>query len=208
MRAALLGLLLCSVVFAEKGLRPDGSLDMSSLRVTFREGELDLVKNILESFLKNEGQTATKDEKIFAYKYLGVIYAANPAERAKAESYFSLLLPLAPNIELVDMYVSDDIQAVFDKVKSQYQHTQEYRAHFDAFGNPLPGSKRVVANSGPETKPVPAAKPDNSEIEPKEPSHAWVWWTAGITAAVVGTGAVIWMVEANKSSPTHLSSGI
>ncbi len=148
-------IVLLTGLFAEAPLVPKSKLDMTSVQVDFREGELDVVKNLLESFLKNQGATATRDEKIFAFKYLGVIYAANANGKEKAESYFNQLLPLAPNIELADMYVSKNIQSIFDEVKREYLHTQDYATNFDAFGNPKAKEKPEWPQPPRNRKPTP-----------------------------------------------------
>ncbi len=183
------GIVLYKPVFAEKG-----KLDMSSLQVDFREGELDIVKNLLESFLKNQVSTATRDEKIFAYKYLGVIYASNATSRKKAESYFNQLLPLAPNIELTDMFVSKEIQTVFDEVKRDYLHSQDYNSNFDSFGNP---KWNGISSKGPQ---VENPEQNTAKRSPK----SWLWWTAGLSVAAVGTGVALWVMEPGSKDPgTH-----
>jgi len=191
-------LLLGTAVYAGVNPSPNGNLDMTGIRSTFQDGDLDSVKVILESFQKQHGSTATRDEKAFTYKYLGVIYAAKPATRAKAESYFNLLLPLSPNIELTDMYVPRDIQAIFDNVKNEYLHSQEYNSKFDALGNP-----KNPVNNTPVASPIaPAPKPAIASEPPKKKD--WIWWTVGGAATVaVGTGIVLMMSPGTSSSSAH-----
>ncbi len=192
-RSTSLLLILAGLLLAEPP-PPKSKLDMTSLQVDFREGELDVVKNLLESFLKNQGSTATRDEKIFAFKYLGVIYAANANGKEKAESYFNQLLPLAPNIELADMYVSKNIQALFDDVKREYLHTQDYATNFDAFGNPKANAKTgvVVKTDKPKTESTSLQSGSGK-------SHTWMWWVGGITLAAAGTGAIILATESGST---------
>ncbi len=195
----LLSILLAANLHAASVTPADPKLDMKTVQVNFREGELEAVKTLLESFLRKQGASATRDEKIFAYKYLGVIYAANQEERTRAESYFNQLLPLAPNIELADMYVSHNILEIFDKVKREYLHTQDYRAHFDSFGNP-----KAPEKNGPATKQAPKT----AQVEATS-NNAWVWWTvAGV--ATVGAGAAFWAVESGHSSSpaNHVTGGL
>ncbi len=188
MKNMILAILLLAVT-GRAAVPPSGKLDMKTIQVNFREGELDAAKTLLESFLRLQGGSATRDEKIFAYKYLGVIYAVDSASEPKAESYFYQLLHLAPNIELADMYVSKSIQGIFDKVKGEFLHTQEYRDHFDAFGNPR----------NPEKRP-PLASPAKKSAVVSEPyNNAWIWWSAG-AVATVGAGVAVWMMESNGTS--------
>ena len=191
-------LFLGTAVHAGDNPTPDGKLDMTGIRNTFQDGDLDSVRVMLESFQKQHGSTATRDEKAFTYKYLGVIYAAKTSTRAKAESYFNLLLPLSPNIELTDMYVPKGIESIFENVKNEYLHSQEYNSKFDALGNPKnPVNNTPVANPTPQaSKPPIAAEP------PKKKD--WIWWTVGGAATVaVGTGVVLMMSQGTSSSSPH-----
>lgn len=182
----LLFALIVTPIFASNTGKTD--LDMKSVQSNFREGELEVVKNLLESFLKHQSTIATRDEKIFAYKYLGVIYASNASDKLKAESYFNQLLPLAPNIELADMYVSQNIQDIFDKVKKDYLHTQEYRSHFDAFGNPIVSDNTTPKKNGP--------KKSEKQISPS--SNSWIWWTTAGVAAIGGAAILLWVIESEQ----------
>ncbi len=191
-------LLLGIWIHADVNPSPNGKLDMTGLRNTFQDGDLDSVKVILEFFQKKHGSTATRDEKAFTYKYLGVIYAANTATRSKAESYFNLLLPLSPNIELNDLYVPKSIQAIFDNVKNEYLHSQEYNSKFDALGNP-----KNTGNNNPVAGPTaPARKPPVAAEPPKK--NTWIWWTVGGAATVaVSTGVLLMMSQGTSSSSSH-----
>src|SRR3990172_3693566 len=80
--------LLCSAV----------PLDMAGIKAVYREGDLDAVRENLEHFLRKNGDSATREERIFAYKYLGVVYAAQATARARAETYFSRALDLSPDL--------------------------------------------------------------------------------------------------------------
>ena len=84
------------------------------------------------------------------------------------------------------MYVSKNILTIFDEVKKEYLHSEDYRSRFDDFGNPLPPDKSQTGRA--------ANLSNNNHI-----NHKWIWWTAGIATVAVGTGVVVWMVEDGKS---------
>ncbi len=187
MRLAIPLLLSFGVLFAGTGVLPNGKLDMPTLQDAYKEGKLDEVKENLEVYLKEKGDGAGKGELIFINKYLGLIYAANPNDRSRADSYFSQLLTLAPTFELTDTHVSKDIQDIFDQAKKDFQRAQEYNAHHDAFGNPIEAPKEEAA---------PGSKP----------SHAWVWWTAGLTTVAAGASVAAWMMQPDKPpAPAHFA---
>ncbi len=56
----------------------------------FFEGEFEVVSHKLESFLKTHGSEVSRSEIKFVYKYLSVVYAADPNTKVKAESYMYL----------------------------------------------------------------------------------------------------------------------
>ena len=186
MKAAPIIFLAFAAVWAENGLLPNGKLDLPTLQAEYREGELEKVKGVLELYLKEAGESVTRDEQVFVLKYLGVIYASNPDETIRAEAYFNQLLPLAPNMELTDMFASKAIQKIFDEVKRDFTRAQEYNSKYDAFGNPLPGAAPVASKS-----------------------HAWIWWTAGLTAVAAGSGTAYVMMQDEKTPrlANHYSGG-
>jgi hypothetical protein len=68
--------------------------------------------------------SSTREDSIFVFKYLSVIYAADSTTRLKAESYMVQHLRLMPTIELVDLYISDNIHAISNlRVRSFPIHT-------------------------------------------------------------------------------------
>jgi hypothetical protein len=173
------------------GVLPNGRLDMKSIRKAYMESDFLPVREALEGFMKYHRNDATRDEKVFSHIYLGVIYAADSIQDAKAESHFNALMEIAPNIELVDMFVPPQIQNIFDRVKHDYLRMKEYGRKYDALGNPIPNASDSIK---------PAAKTDHPKqqrIESK-PDHEWLWWTLG-GVAVVGAGAGIYYMTTNSS---------
>lgn len=60
------------------------NLDKESIKELYFDGEFKAVAEGLESFLETEEDLSDED-RIFAYKYLSVVHAANPDTRKKAE---------------------------------------------------------------------------------------------------------------------------
>jgi len=153
---------------AVAGLNADGSLDRPKISKAYFEGDFDQVVEALEAFRKLHPDP-TREDRIYTYKYLSVIYAAKPETRAKAESYMYQLLKIMPSIELMDLYISDNIESIFNTVRARYEQQQRYGLDSGQGSRPAAGA----------AKPVQAA----------DPALSWVWWTAGavgIAAAVAG----------------------
>lgn len=186
-RSAILLLITVSVAFGAFGRLPDGRLDQKSLRAAYMESEFKKVASALESFRKASPASATKMDWVFAYKYLGVIYAADSTQSTRAEQNFNQLLTLSPNIELVDMYAPAKIQALFNEVKAEHRKRIEYESRFDPLGNPI----RPV-------EPADSAKP---QISPNKSSKKWLWWTTAGVAVGAGAGVLVWFQYFRDSGP-------
>ncbi len=120
--------------YAIYGYLSNGALDKAAISNDYFEGDFQKVLPPLENYRTNFPQTATKEDSVFVFKYLSVIYCSNPATKAKGESYMVALIRLMPAIELLDLYVSDNIQAIFKNVKADYYAQQEYIQKHDQYG--------------------------------------------------------------------------
>lgn len=172
---------------AEPFISAQGRLNMGLLRKTYTEGDFEPVRETLETFMKKHEQGATRDEKVFAHIYLGVIYAADSASDVRAEHHFNALLALAPNVELVDMFIPPKIQHMFDRVKGDFIRAQEYGRKYDALGNPIADNQAGLPPQ--EEKKAPALKKE------KRGSY-WAIATLG-TAAAIGAGVGIYYMAAS-----------
>ncbi len=156
---------------ASFGFKLDGTLDKAAISHAYFEGEFARILPPLETYRQSFPKSATRDDSVFVYKYLSVIYAADPNTKTKAESYMVQLIKLMPTIELIDLYISDNIEAIFKNVKESYEHQQEYVKDHDELGH---------------------VKSDKKTISEKHNGngHA-IWWLAGGVgvAAAVGTVA-------------------
>lgn len=172
------------------GLKPDGGLDKEAISKAYFDGDFDQIQAPLEEF-RRTAKNPKKEDLIFCYKFLSVIYASDPATKSKAESYMVQLLKLAPNIELLDLYVSDTIKNHFSRVKKEFQEEQRYKQQYDLVGNRIGPDTLAGGSPGPgsassSSNPVPG-KTESLPTRKKKASSAWIWWTAGAaaTAAVV-----------------------
>jgi hypothetical protein len=127
--AIMIGLFLlaASPALALKGINADGTLDKQTISKAYFEGEFWTVINALEAFRKS-GMKTSREDSVYTFKYLSVVYAADPTTRKKAESYMYQLIKMMPTIDLIDLYISDNIESIFKKVKSDYEKLEKVHA--------------------------------------------------------------------------------
>lgn len=185
----LLGLLILAPrAFASFGFKLDGTLDKPTISKAYFESDFERIVLPLETWRQGVADNKTREDSIFVFKYLSVIYAANPATKEKSRSFMFMLLTLAPTIEILDMYASDEIELMFRSVKREFKERNDYLSTHDHLGK-----------EKPKPEPPPPAK-----VKPKEShSTAWVWWTVGgVGTAALITGTVLVLNQDSKASPS------
>jgi hypothetical protein len=150
-------------------------LDTTSIHKIYVDGDFDQATDMLETALRDGTKLGHRDS-VFAFKHLGVMYAAKYETREKGKKYMMLLLQTEPTAKIMDMYASDMIYMIFKNLQDEYSLS-------------LAKMKRaqghVLANA--ETEPP---KADSTRERPR--SFAWVYWTAG---ALVATGGIVLAVH-------------
>ena len=181
--------LLPHIGWAGFGFKLDGSLDKEAIAYEYFEGEFSRILPPLEEYRQSFPENSTREDSIFVFKYLSVIYAADSSTRTKGESYMVQLLKLKPTIELIDLYISDNIKAIFKDVKESYLQQQKYIREYDQFGN--------------EKRDSVSRSLSGTVSSPKKSSRSWVWWTlGGLGTAAVATTAYFAMSDESQSKNT------
>lgn len=187
---------------ALSGINPDGSLDKPAISKAYFEGEFQTVIDALEAF-RRSGKAASREDSIYTFKYLGVVYAAEPATRLKAESYMYQLIRMAPKIDLLDLYISDTIHGIFLKVKGDYEDIERSRA--------------VAAESGHRGDPGMAGSPSvpSTEGEPapvRKHGGLRIWAPIALGGAGLATAAyflaALQRVEDENRSPRPVAVSV
>jgi len=168
---------------AVPGLNEDGSLNKETIKEFYFGGDFPNVLNALEHFRKNNPD-ASKEDLIFVYKYLGVVYASDPETKDRAESYMYQLLKLIPAVDLVDMYISDNIESIFRTVKERFYRMEKRQ-------NPA-GSSIATSKSSSSDKEVPLHK------------NRTVWMVAGGFAVV--TAVTLFLIFSNGDEEPEAKS--
>lgn len=179
------------------------ALNQKEIHAAYNEGDFDKVTNLIDAFNKaNKGYS--RADSIFIAKHLAVVYSANPQSREKGKYYMYRLLEMMPSAELVDMFVSDEIDRIFDKVRKEFL-TRQKAFGVDSSQISMPakpagssgqygsasaagkaGAKPAVEKTGPSSEYLAAGK------EEKQPywKRNGFWIAGGIGLIVAGTAAV------------------
>lgn len=181
-------------------------LSFAKIKGLYKEGEFEKIRLTLEDFLKKSGRSAEPKEKIFAYKYLGVIYAAEPEGYPLAETYFYQMLKLAPNAHLSDLYVSSAIENVFTKTQVRFQKENRDNSEYDEFGNRRGAQDTGMAVTPIKRDTIRPVRPSKTDARPpKRPTPAknssigaWPWVLGG--GVVLAAGGYFWYLSQEKGT--------
>lgn len=102
------------------------TVDQKKVHAEYGDGNFETVVQILEEYRARHDHYRPADSVVVA-KYLGVVYAANPATREKGKYWLYRMLQLDPGQDLVDLYVGEEVQGVFEKVRQEFIVRRNYR---------------------------------------------------------------------------------
>lgn len=179
------------VASAEKSSKPaqvsaslEARLDTASIHHLYLDGEFEPAIEGLEK-ARRGGLLKTHDDSVFAFKHLGVMYAAKYETLEKGKSFMYQLLSIEPSVKIMDMYASDMIYMIFRNVQEEYALRT---------GRPSNPAETDTA------RPVHPA--------PKAPSK-WPYWTAsGLAVAGVAGIAAYFFLFSGSTSGSHYEGGM
>jgi hypothetical protein len=167
---------------------PAATLNQKQIHDAYNEGNFEYVISTLENFLRSNKTTSHADS-IFVTKHLAVVYSANPATRERGRYYMNRLLEMLPSAKLVDMYVSEEIDRIFDKVREEFVTRQQ---SFGISGSdvnlPARPTEAGSGNSGGSSSTASGATSEGVRPAKKE-NHALLWIAGGVGLAAAGTAA-------------------
>ena len=150
------------------------------------DGEFEPAIDRLEHILA-EGLLKNHEDSVFAYKHLGVMYAAKYETMEKGKGYMYRLLAIEPSVKILDMYASEMIYMIFRNVQAEYQMR--------------------TARIGGSGIPVPLDTAKGKSLPPKDRNRNWQYWTAG-TMVVVGAGiSAYFLLQDGPAQPNHFKGG-
>lgn len=157
------------------------SLAQGKIHDLYNGGDFEPVIAVLETWIRNH-KTYSHSDSVFIAKHLAVVYSANPQTLEKGKYYMFRLLELLPSAKLVDMYVSEEVDRIFARVREEFVTRQR------AFGV---DTSRISLPDRP--------RPDGagSGAAPRK-SRALLW--TGIAAGGTLAAAGIWAWYAGSES--------
>ena len=163
---------------------PADTLDQRKIHDLYNAGDFEPVISVLETYLADH-KTYSHSDSVFIAKHLAVVYSANPETREKGKYYMFRLLELLPSAKLVDMYVSEEVDRIFDKVR------EEFRARQHSFG--VDTSRMELPDRPRQGEP---------RISDGRAGHTWLWISlaGGAALAAAGAGAWIWIANSDGTS--------
>jgi hypothetical protein len=179
---------------------PPHSLDQKSIHQAYIEGEFESVVAAIDSFTK-ANTTFSRSDSVFIAKHLAVIYTANPETREKGKNYMFRLLNLLPSAKIVDMFVSDEIDHIFERVREEYVVRQESlglgaptKLESNRYAiDKLSAGHLSKAGQNPSPTPEPAAG-QKSGIPRR------LYWVAGGAALAAIGGTMIYLLQPEKAA--------
>ena len=188
-----LGLGLGFLLFCEPVRAAGETLNQAKIHGDYNNGDFDKVEQELEAF-KSRHKTYSREDSVFIAKHLAVVYAASQETREKGRYYMFQLLDLLPSARIVDMFVSEEIDRIFDKVKEEFREKQL------AMGK-SPAKEPEPSEANPPHETPPSGHPTGSRpAGPDHASGAKYWVVGGIgLAAVAGVGAYFLMANSPKA---------
>jgi hypothetical protein len=202
------------------------AVDKQSVQELYQSGEFDQLIALLEN-MRRERSLRDRDDSVFIYKYLGVVYGADMNTRRKAESFLYQMLKLDPRQDLEDLEVGDAILSMFREVRKRYDRTandsltvserEHVKKSLKTFGYPIDSTGKNLVNVNLDSN---AAEPgasvgqtgaDNSTGTPASGATAeqdasdrrWLWVAGGAAAVtLVGIGTIFLMSEPETKTTT------
>lgn len=181
------------------------TLDQKAVHNAYNEGDFEKVTNLIEAYNKANG-TYSRADSVFIAKHLAVVYSANPQTREKGKYYMYRLLEMMPSAELVDMFVSDEIDRIFEKVRKEFVARQKgFGVDSTQISSPEKPSTGSAANAErAAARPAPAG-PSNEYLKASHTGSGTFWkrngmWVAGgVGLAVAAT--VAYFVATSDDAP-------
>jgi hypothetical protein len=164
-------------------------LNQKDIHAAYNEGDFDKVVVLIDAF-NQANKSYSRADSIFLSKHLAVVYSANPQTREKGKYFMYRLLEMMPSAELVDMFVSDEIDRIFDKVRKEFVSRQK---GFGVDSSQISSPQNASTGSAATAKAQPAS--GNVARTPRpEPDPFWkrnaFWIASGAGVAIAGVAAI------------------
>lgn len=196
----LASLLLCAGAALAAPPAPASREDLDQKRIhsDYNDGNFEKVVAALEGYMAAH-KTYSFQDSVFIAKHLAVVYSANPDTREKGKYYMYRLLTLLPSAKLVDMYVSDEIDRIFDKVREEFVSRQRGFG-VDTARIAVP-EKAPMGSRGKEPGPKgkePPLDPEASASSTGDKGHKGLWIAGGAAVAAAGLATAYFLLQGEE----------
>jgi hypothetical protein len=175
----------------------EDNLDQKRIHSEYNDGNFEKVVIALEGFMANH-KTYTLQDSVFIAKHLAVVYSANPDTREKGKYYMYRLLSLLPSAKLVDMFVSDEIDRIFDKIREEFVNRQRGFG-VDTSRIAVP-EKAPTGSRGSASGPREQETPRTAGSTGSKRGHAGLWIAGGAAVAAAGLAATYFLMQGEEQS--------
>lgn len=179
-------------------------LSQKEIHAAYNEGDFDKVLTLIEDF-NHANKACSRADSIFISKHLAVVYSANSQTREKGKYFMYRLLEMMPSAELVDMFVSDEIDRIFDKVRKEFVSKQRgFGVDSSQITSPQKASTGSAAAS---TQAAAAQSQSGSGVRSSRPEPDSFWkrnafWIAGGTGVAIAGVAAVLIYYSDSPPPT------
>jgi hypothetical protein len=182
------------------------SADTNKIHSIYLDGDFEQAIQMTEGWLNAKSRMSHADS-IFAFKHLGVMYAARNDTREKGKYYMLKLLEAEPTARILDMYASDMIYMIFKNIREEFEANQakltRAEDHLEGNGQPRPSAAAAEPQPArPQAAATPVSAPARRREEPAARqsggNHALYW--VGGAALLVGAGVATYFIL--DSEPT------
>ncbi len=174
------------------------SLNRTLVSEAYSDGDFDRVVSQLEADLAAP-QGLSHSDSVFAYKYLSVVYCAYSKTKEKGKYYMFRLLELDPKAELTELFVSDEVDLAFAKVRREFAVTQAKQAKASSPSSPttpaLSDGKGVEPESTDTKGKQLISNSSSPSRQPDREKHIGYWVAGGALAAGVVTVATYFILN-------------
>lgn len=198
------GLMMASLLFLP-AIPFAASVDQKAIHHAYNEGDFDAVIKLTQQFTNGKGNFSRADS-LFVFKHLSVVYTANPETREKGKFYMYRMLEMFPSAELVEMYVSDDVDRIFEKVRKEFMLRQK-NFGVDTTLISLPAKEPAGAGLNGASAAAPTSKPAATPNKGKGIDPVWYWVAGGAVIAGAGIATVLLMQPDEAEGKTYVISG-
>lgn len=144
-------------------------IDTAAVRRYYMDGDFEPAIDLLETAMRYK-TGFSREDTIFIFKHLGVMYVANYETREKGKRYMRRLLEVEPTARILDMYASDMIYMIFKNIKDEFDASMQGRLRpYSVAGNGQGTPRRDQQEASGSAK--------------KKSSSAYLW--LGATAALI-----------------------